>query len=163
MSSKARRDFDKWFTDNYEDLLQVTRRLHRDYRDLLHYTYLACVKALENNPHILDDIPAYVHRSLWNNHYNSFRKLYFISDSPKKNQQLVSNYDLQDAIRKEEALLMANHLSWFDRTVLELYLDGWSMVELGKQSGIEVNVLYKSISNSKKKLRRVIRQRSPKG
>jgi len=58
---------------------------------------------------------------------------------------------------------MANHLSWFDRTVLELYLDGWSMVELGKQSGIEVNVLYKSISNSKKKLRRVIRQRSSKG
>jgi len=162
MNSKARRDFDEWFTENYEDLLQVTRRLHRDYRDLLHYTYAGCVKALEKNENIIDDIPAYVHRSLWNNHYNSFRKLYFISDSPKKNQQIVSNYDLQEAIRKEEALIMANHLSWFDRKVLELYLDGWSMAELARQSGIDVNVLYKSISTSKKKLRNVIRQRASK-
>ena len=54
---------------------------------------------------------------------------------------------------------MANHLSWFDRTVLELYLDGWSMAELSRQSGIGVSVLYESISQSKKKLRRVIRRR----
>jgi DNA-directed RNA polymerase specialized sigma24 family protein len=162
MNSRARKDFDSWFTENYDDLLQVTRRLHRDHRDLLHYTYIACVKALENNLNILDDIPAYVHRSLWNNHFNGFRKLYFISDSPKKNQQLVSNYDIQEAIRKEEALIMANHLSWFDRKVLELYLDGWSMAELARQSGIDVNVLYKSISTSKNKLRNVISQRASK-
>jgi DNA-directed RNA polymerase specialized sigma24 family protein len=161
MSSRARRDFDAWFVKNYGDLANVARRLHRDSDDLLHHTYLSCVLALRKNENILDNLPGYVHTSMWNLSTGTFRKLYKITDAP--DYQHVSNYDLQEAIRKEEALLMANHLSWFDRTVLELYLDGWSMVELGKQSGIEVNVLYKSISNSKKKLRRVIRQRSPKG
>ena len=47
-------------------------------------------------------------------------------------KELVSDYDLQDAIRKEEALLMANHLKWFDRKVLELYLEGWSMAEVAQ-------------------------------
>ena len=157
MNSKARRDFDAWFTENYDELVEVSRRLHRDNRDLVHHTYLSCVKALKNNPNVLDDIPGYVHRSLWNNHRNDFRKLYYLSDAPEK--PLISDYDLQEAIRKEEALIMANHLSWFDRTVLELYLDGWSMAELARQSGIGVSVLYESISQSKKKLRRVIRRR----
>jgi len=55
---------------------------------------------------------------------------------------------------------MTNHLSWFDRTVLSLYLDGWSMAQLSREAGINVDVLYKSISESKKKLRDVIRQRT---
>ena len=161
MSSRARRDFDAWFVKNYGDLANVARRLHRDSDDLLHHTYLSCVLALRKNENILDNLPGYVHTSMWNLSTGTFRKLYKITDAP--DFEHVSNYDLQEAIRKEEALLMANHLSWFDRTVLELYLDGWSMVELGKQSGIKVNVLYKSISNSKKKLRSVIRQRSSQG
>ena len=160
MSSEARRAFDEWFAANYDELLQVAHRLHHENRDLVHHTYIACVKALESNPDILDDIPGYVHRSLWNNHFNGFRKLYYISDAPKKIGQLVSDYDLQEAIRKEEALLMADHLSWFDRTVLELYLDGWSMAELARETTIDVNVFYVSIHKSKKKLRRVVRLRS---
>tara|TARA_R100001440_G_scaffold61965_1_gene81949 strand:- start:22745 stop:23041 length:297 start_codon:yes stop_codon:yes gene_type:complete len=97
---------------------------------------------------------------MWNLSTGTFRKLYKITDAP--NYTHISNYDIQEAIRKEEALIMANHLSWFDRNVLELYLDGWSMAELSRQSGIDVNVLYKSISTSKKKLRNVICQRAPK-
>ena len=94
---------------------------------------------------------------MWNLSTGTFRKLYKITDAPDYTH--VSNYDIQEAIRKEEALIMANHLSWFDRTVLELYLDGWSMAELARQSGIGVSVLYESISQSKKKLRRAIRRR----
>lgn len=157
MSSKARRDFDAWFVENYDDLTQVARRLHPDGPDLLHHTYLSCVLALRKNKNILDNLPGYVHTAMWNLSTGTFRKLYKITDAPDYTH--VSNYDIQEAIRKEEALLMANHLSWFDRTVLELYLDGWSMAELSRQAGINAEVLYKSISTSKKKLRLVIRQR----
>lgn len=157
MSSRARRDFDAWFVENYDDLTQVARRLHPDGPDLLHHTYLSCVLALRKNQNILDNLPGYVHTAMWNLSTGTFRKLYKITDAPDYTH--VSNYDIQDAIRKEEALLMANHLSWFDRTVLELYLDGWSMAELSRQAGITAEVLYKSISTSKKKLRLVIRQR----
>lgn len=158
MSSGVRKDFDLWFTDNYDDLVQVARRLHRDHLDLLHHTYLSCINALKSNPHILDNLPGYVHTSLWNVSSGTFRKLYEITEAPDYTH--VSNYDLAEAIRKEEALLMANHLSWFDRTVLELYLDGWSMADLSRESGINCDVLYKSLSESRKKLRRVIRQRT---
>jgi len=157
MSSRARRDFDAWFVENYDDLTQVARRLHPDGPDLLHHTYLSCVLALRKNKNILDNLPGYVHTAMWNLSTGTFRKLYKITDAPDYTH--VSNYDIQEAIRKEEALLMANHLSWFDRTVLELYLDGWSMAELSRQAGITAEVLYKSISTSKKKLRLVIRQR----
>lgn len=157
MSSRARRDFDAWFVENYDDLTQVARRLHPDGPDLLHHTYLSCVLALRKNKNILDNLPGYVHTAMWNLSTGTFRKLYKITDAPDYTH--ISNYDIQEAIRKEEALLMANHLSWFDRTVLELYLDGWSMAELSRQAGITAEVLYKSISTSKKKLRLVIRQR----
>ncbi len=160
MSCEARKVFDEWFVENYSDLLQVARRLHRDHTDLLHHTYLGCVKALRRNKNILDNLPGYIHTSMWNLSSGTFRKLYHITDAPEYTH--VSNYDLAEAIKKEEALLMANHLSWFDRTVLELYLDGWSMAELSRESGIKVSVFYESISQSKKKLRNVIRQRSPK-
>lgn len=157
MNSRARRDFDAWFVENYDDLTQVARRLHPDGPDLLHHTYLSCVLALRRNKNILDNLPGYVHTAMWNLSTGTFRKLYKITDAPDYTH--ISNYDIQEAIRKEEALLMANHLSWFDRTVLELYLDGWSMAELSRQAGITAEVLYKSISTSKKKLRLVIRQR----
>lgn len=157
MNSRARKDFDAWFVENYDDLTQVARRLHPDGPDLLHHTYLSCVLALRKNKNILDNLPGYVHTAMWNLSTGTFRKLYKITDAPDYTH--VSNYDIQEAIRKEEALLMANHLSWFDRTVLELYLDGWSMAELSRQAGITAEVLYKSISTSKKKLRLVIRQR----
>ena len=119
MSSGARKVFDQYFSDNYDDLMQVARRLHRDHLDLLHHTYLTCVKALNNNENILDNLPGYIHTSLWNLSAGSFRKLYQITDAPEYIH--VSNYDLADAIRKEEAFILANHLSWFDRTVVELY------------------------------------------
>lgn len=157
MNSRARRDFDAWFVENYDDLTQVARRLHPDGPDLLHHTYLSCVLALRKNKNILHNLPGYVHTAMWNLSTGTFRKLYKITDAPDYTH--ISNYDIQEAIRKEEALLMANHLSWFDRTVLELYLDGWSMAELSRQAGITAEVLYKSISQSKKKLRLVIRQR----
>ena len=158
MSSKARRDFDSWFSEHYDDLVEQARRLHPDNRDLVHHTYIQCINALERNTNILENLPGYFNTAMWNLSANLFRKLYQIHETPDTTP--VSDYDLSAAIRKEEAMIMTNHLSWFDRTVLSLYLDGWSMAQLSRESGINASVLYESISQSKKKLRDVIRQRT---
>lgn len=161
MSFAARRDFDAWFAENYDDLVQTAFALHVDAYDLVHHTYLSVCQALDANPKIADNFGGYVHTALWKSAQRDFRKLYHVADAPQK--ELVSDYDLRDAIRKEEALLMANHLKWFDRKVLELYLEGWSMAELARESGINRSTLYESISQSKKKLRDVIRLRTKEG
>jgi DNA-directed RNA polymerase specialized sigma24 family protein len=158
MSSKARKVFDDWFVENYDGLVEQARRLHPDNRDLVHHAYVQCVNALKQNANILDNPAGYFNTTMWNLSANLFRKLYYIPES--QDYTPVSDYDLADAIKKEEAMIMTNHLSWFDRTVLTLYLDGWSMAQLARESGIHPSVLYESISQSKKKLRHVIRQRT---
>jgi len=158
MNSKARRVFDDWFVENYDGLVEQARRLHPDNRDLVHHTYLQCINALKQNAHILENPSGYFNTAMWNLSANLFRKLYHIDDTPDYTP--VSNYDLSEAIKREEAMIMADHLAWFDRTVLSLYLEGWSMAQLSRESGINASVLYESISQSKKKLRHVIRQRT---
>jgi DNA-directed RNA polymerase specialized sigma24 family protein len=160
MKSEARRDFDLWFVEHYDELVLMARKLHRDASDLVHHTYLECVMRIRRNDEVVRNLPGYFHRAMWNGSIGKFRRLYKIEDATPEPQ--VSHYDLSEAIRKEEALIMADHLAWFDRTVLSLYLDGWSMAEVSRESGINVSTLYESISQSKKKLRRVIRQRTPK-
>jgi len=158
MSSKARRDFDRWFSEHYDGLVLQARRLHPDHRDLVHHAYLKTIDTLERNTNILENIAGYFNTVMWTLSIDQFRKLYQIHETPDTTP--VSDYDLTAAIRKEEAMIMTNHLSWFDRTVLSLYLDGWSMAQLSRESGINASVLYESISQSKKKLRHVIRQRT---
>lgn len=158
MNSEARRDFDRWFEEHYDELLRTAKALHPDAYDLIHETYLAVHRALKRNPRIADNFGGYINTALWKLAQGDFRKLYARGDAPQRT--LVSDYDLREAIRKEEALIMANHLRWFDRTVLELYLEGWSMTELSKESGINRSTLYESISQSKKKLRHVVRLRT---
>lgn len=156
MSSEARRDFDLWFTEHYPELVKTAKVLHPDAHDLVHHTYLATVDALKRSQ--IANLAGYFNTAMFKLSANKFRKLYERGDAPEKT--LISDYDIGEAIRKEEALIMANHLKWFDRTVLELYLEGWSMTELSRESGINRSTLYESISQSKKKLRHVIRLRA---
>ena len=156
MNSEARRDFDRWFEAHYQELVQTAKALHPDAHDLVHHTYLATIDALKTSQ--IENLAGYFNTAMWKLSQNKFRKLYARGDAPEKT--LISDYDLREAIRKEEALIMANHLRWFDRTVLELYLEGWSMTELSRESGINRSTLYESISQSKKKLRHVIRLRA---
>lgn len=156
MSSEARRDFDRWFTEHYPELVKTAKALHPDAHDLVHHTYLATVDALKRSQ--IANLAGYFNTAMFKLSANKFRKLYERGDAPEKT--LISDYDIGEAIRKEEALIMANHLKWFDRTVLELYLEGWSMTELSRESGINHSTLYESISQSKKKLRHVIRLRA---
>lgn len=159
MSSEARRAFDKWFAEHYDELVVYARNLHRDNRDLVHHTYLRVIRAL-NSGSVIKNMPSYFNRAMFIARTDDFHKLYFRGDYATK--EIAVDSLLNSKIRDEEALLLANHLPWFDRTVLELYLDGWSMAEISRESGISVDVFYKSIQKSKEKLRHVVRFRSKK-
>jgi len=159
MSCEARKAFDDWFSENYDELVEYARNLHRDNRDLVHHTYLRVIRALKSGS-VIKNMPSYFNRAMFIARTDDFHPLYFRGDYPTK--EIAVQSLLQDKIREEEALILANHLAWFDRTVLLLYLDGWSMAEISRESGISVDVFYKSIQKSKEKLRHVIRFRTKK-
>lgn len=160
MNSRVREDFDAWVKENYAELVSIAQGIHPDARDLIHHTYLKVVKAIHRGS-IIKNIPAYFNRAMFIVRCDSFGKLYHLPDHAQRELQSTSSVDIK--IREDEALLLINHLPWFDRTVLGLYLEGWSMAELSRESGISVDVLYKSISTSKKILKNVIRKQAEKG
>lgn len=157
MNSRGRRDFDKWIRENYTELITIAQSIHPDGRDLVHHTYLRVVKAIHKGS-VIKNLPSYFNRAMFIARMDEFGKLYFRGDYPQKELRSTSSVDIK--IREDEALLLANHLPWFDRTILELYLDGWSMAEIARESGISADVLYKSISTSKKILRNVVGKRT---
>jgi len=67
--------------------------------------------------------------------------------------------DLTIAIQREQMQLVIDRLSWFDRELMNLYLEGWKMAEVSKKTGIGVGALYQSIHRSKKQIIDAIRQR----
>ena len=65
--------------------------------------------------------------------------------------------DITKSMQREEMQLMIDRLSWFDRHVMNLYLDGWKMVEVADKTGIGVGTLYQSLHRSKKTIIDAIR------
>lgn len=155
MTSKARKEFDTWFVKNYDRLCIQAERFHRDPNDLVHHTYLRVVKQSDN---VLDNPEAYFRRAmLVNATRGDFKKLYRILEGI--NIEIVDDEVRSDKFWKEEIYILAKHLSWFDRTVLHLYLEGHVLTEVSKETEIPVTTLWQSVSRSKKKLKDAILDR----
>jgi len=136
-------------------LIESARGMHRDSEDLVHHTYLACIKAAP--PHIMDNPAGYFHTAMWMQATRgSFKRLYVIYDRPLG--ECVSRDNIAEQIAREEAMLLTNHLAWFDRQVLRLYLEGYNLRQVSRESGIPHTTLYQSLHRTKKKLRHAIRR-----
>lgn len=155
MTSEVRRGFDQWFAKAYGELIESARGMHRDPDDLVHHTYLACIKAAP--PLIMDNPAGYFHTAMWMQATRgSFKRLYRIFDHPVR--EVVSRDNIAEQIAREEAMLLTNHLAWFDRQVLRLYLEGYNLRQVSRESGIPHTTLYQSLHRTKKKLRHAIRK-----
>ena len=150
--SENRSKWNKFFAERYKDILRVARKHSRDPNDLVHHTYLRCMdKPLADNP------MAYVAVAMFREATRGkFKEIYRIvegaphvvrSDEP----------DITKSMQREEMQLMIDRLSWFDRHVMNLYLDGWKMVEVADKTGIGVGTLYQSLHRSKKTIIDAIR------
>jgi len=158
MTSETRKVFDNWFVDHYDVLVQYAKRLHWQGYDLVHHTYL---KVTKQGAGVMDNPLAYFRSAMYvNATRGDFQKLYRVYDT--YHQEVVDEQRSVNSFMKEEVYILANHLSWFDRTILFLYLDGQQMRKLASETGIPESHIYKSISNSKQKLRDAICQRQNK-
>lgn len=150
MNSEARRAFDEWFEEEYDTLLESARGIHRDHKDLVHHTYHACIRAAPLR--IMDNPSAYFHTAMWTQATKgAFKRLYRITEATP--QELPANDNTGALIEREEALLLTNHLAWFDRQVLRLYLEGYNLRQVSRESGIPHTTLYQSLHRTRKKLR----------
>lgn len=156
MTSEARKDFDAWFTRAYPELLAQAATLHRDHVDLVHHTYAAIIKAAP--PDIMRNPGGYVYRSMKTQaHKGTFRDLYQIRNNPTL--EIADTTELVDHTEREQVLLLSRHLAWFDRTVLQLYLDGYNMRQVSRESGIPHGTLYQSLHRTKSKIAHALRKR----
>ncbi len=150
MNSEARRAFDEWFKEEYATLLESARGIHRDHMDLVHHTYHSCIRAAP--PRIMDNPSAYFHTAMWTQATKgAFKRLYRITEATP--QEIPANDNTGALIEREEALLLTNHLAWFDRQVLRLYLEGYNLRQVSRESGIPHTTLYQSLHRTRKKLR----------
>lgn len=147
---KARADFDAWTTKNYKKLLSYAKRYHIDYNDLVHHVYLRIIKAAPEN--IMNNPMGYWHRSLYfEAKRGKFKKEYTYRDLEYKDE--IEQNNLEDLIRKENVLILCDRLHWFDRVIFELYIDGWNMAEIARETKIPRATLLVSIHRSKNKIK----------
>lgn len=153
MTSEVRKDFDAWFAEEYMNLVHSARGMHRDPFDLVHHVYSACVKASPVN--IMDNPAGYFHTAMWTQATRgTFKAMYAISDTFVGDIPTESNIGWH--IAREEAMLLTHHLKWFDRQVLKLYLEGYNIRQVGRESGIPYTTLYQSLWRTKNKLKHAL-------
>jgi len=158
MRLKSREAWDEFLTRNYSKLLFTARKWTEEPRDLVHHTYLRCIN--KRYPSEEDENPfGYFIKAMYNEATRGqFKTIYQIIDAIPEEKETES--DWTRAIQREQMQLILDRLSWFDRTIFGLYLQGWNMADLSRRTGIGESVLYRSIHESKKILKDVLRHRS---
>ncbi len=139
MKSRHKEDWNRFLTRNYSKLLRVAERWTDDPGDLVHHVYLRCIdKRYMENP-----FGYFVKAMYFEATRGKFKELYKTNDNEPQEQ--TSETDWSKAIQRERMQLLLDRLSWFDRTVFSLYLQGWNMAEISRRSGIGESPLYRSI------------------
>lgn len=149
----SREIWNEWVANNYNELVSRAKHLHKDAHDLVHHTYLRVER--QNLAKVLKNPMGYFQQAMFiEATRGEFKDKYQLRDAPDFVH--VSNYDLTMAILKEELEIMTCHLSWFDRTVLRLYLDGWNLTKIARETGVNCSTFHTSLHRSRKKLKNVL-------
>tara|TARA_R110002167_G_scaffold78666_6_gene217493 strand:+ start:3576 stop:4040 length:465 start_codon:yes stop_codon:yes gene_type:complete len=146
-NSSRQKDWSDFYAERYEDIARLARRHTSDPHDLVHHTYLRCITTpFADNP------MGYVSVAMFREATRGkFKELYLIREGVEYTP-VADEPDLTKSLQREQMQLIIDRLSWFDREVINLYLQGWKMTEVSKKTGIAVSALYKSVSRSKKQI-----------
>lgn len=155
MNCEVKRAYDKWISENYDGLLVYARRYSKHPNDLLHHIYLK-IRELPNLNAILTGKPWGYHiLSLFRQaKMGEFSKMYRILDSVEHDVAQVS--EIHCIILREEVDNVVRQLDFFDRTIFELRLDGYSMTQIAEESKISVHTIYYSLRKTTNILRKLI-------
>ena len=152
MNSCAKRRYDAWIQENYRGLMKYARRYHRCPHDLLHEVYLR-IREMAHLDKILDGKP-------WGYHIlamfrqakmGKFSKTYKILDHMVID--IPQEHDQVKILCREQVDLVLSRLDWFDKVLFQLKLDGQSLTDLAKESGISCHTIYYSIRKTTKILK----------
>ena len=152
--SQSRKEFDLWLEANYQELVKTARGIHRDPCDLVHHTYLRIIKLRGVNlEKVLIRPEGYFRRAMFiEATRGEFKKEYILLEAPQVEIQTPKN-DLKHAFLLENFELATDRLSWFDRTILKLYCDGWNLTQIARESGINPSTFHTSLHRSREKLK----------
>jgi RNA polymerase sigma factor (sigma-70 family) len=148
-----------WIERRYDYLVTITSRWCTLPHDLVHHVYLRCIdKRFPENPE------GYFLKACWMEcTRGKFKKVYRIDDRIcLDNLELPTEDDLTKAIQRETLEIWISRLNWFDKNLVQLYLEGYTMKELSDQTGIKAATLYKALERTRNTLTDAIRNRTRK-
>lgn len=139
--------------EQYTRLTQIAGQWTADKCDLVNHTYLRC----RRNPFVDNPMGYFVRamhreatRGQFKKAYSITAEIYFEVAEPEQDDK---------HLQREVVAIVLDRLSWFDRTVMQLYIDGQNMAELSAESGINQSTLYQSIYRTKNTLKNAIHKR----
>lgn len=141
-----------WITERYAYLVQVTGRYCSDPHDLVNHVYLRCyLKPFPENPE------GYFLKACWiEATRGKFKKLYRIEDNPLP-LHLEAEHDLTKALQRETLDLWIMRLNWFERNLMQAHLEGYTVQEIAKGTGIAEATIYKALTRAKNRIKNAIR------
>jgi len=150
MTSKGRKEFDEWMTRSYDTLLSHAAKMHADAGDLVSHVYL---RVVAQGDHVLENPMAYFRKAMWiEATRGQFKKQYAVMPEVLVEPAAEDN-SMTESIRREQLQVFMDRLSWFDRQVFMLYLEGANISRIARESGIARNTLHMSLHRTKKKIR----------
>lgn len=149
--------WDKFVSENYEYLVQVARRHTTDPEDLVAHCYLRII-----DKRFMEKPMGYFCTAMWMEATRGqFKNLYLLQDTAPPPEPIYDP-DLTLSIRREQVEMIIDRLGWFDKTVIKLYLEGFNISDVARESGIKPATLYQSLHRTKKIIANAIRQQPAK-
>lgn len=144
MNCKAQRIWDEFVAKEYDQLLNVAKKISPDAMDLVHATYVA-VRCCEDVENLFGYFVRVMKREA---NSGKFKKEYTYRSTLKFDE--TYELDTELIFEREQMELFVDRLHEFDRTVWKLHVEGYSMVEISKGAGIPLQTLYNSLANTRK-------------
>ena len=155
--SSDKRQWDAFVTENYDYLVTVARRYTPDAEDLVNHCYLRII-----DKRFMEKPMGYFCTAMWMEATRGqFKNLYLLQDTAPPPEPIYDP-DLTLSIRREQVEMIIDRLGWFDKTVIKLYLEGFNISDVARESGIKPATLYQSLHRTKKIIANAIRQQPTK-
>ena len=137
--------------------MQVARRHTNDPEDLVAHCYLRII-----DKRYMEKPMGYFCTAMWMEATRGqFKNLYLLQDTASPPEPIYDP-DLTLSIRREQVEIIIDRLGWFDKTVIKLYLEGFNISDVARESGIKPATLYQSLHRTKKIIANAIRQQPAK-
>lgn len=153
------KEFDSWVENNYTELERYAKNYHSCANDLIHHVYLNIRESkkiklcdvLNDNPMGYFTVSMY-HESI-SKTPNHFKKLYETTPPIYFDVPVEDDQDLWVHINREQLEIFTTMLGWFDEQVFRLWLRGYNISEVSRESGIALETLHTSLYRTKKKVK----------